>query len=100
MSVLIALSRIHTFAHSPSEAWAGCLLGLAVAAAFIWHANAERQLALSRVLAALCVPVLLVAPQVKPIPAEAWITKAALYLSGRDQPYTRAMWHAPKPRLQ
>jgi hypothetical protein len=100
LSVLIALSRIYTFSHSPSEAWTGCLLGLLVAGAFIWYANAERNLALSRMLVAFCVPVLLVAPQVKPIPAEMWITKAALYLSGRDQPYTRAIWQAPKPQVR
>lgn len=100
LSVLIAMSRIHSNAHSASEAWAGCVLGLAVAAAFIWYAHGERHLALSRVLVALCVPVLLVAPQVKPIPTEAWIAKVALYLSGRDHPYTRASWHAPKPQLR
>jgi membrane-associated phospholipid phosphatase len=100
LSVLIALSRIYTFSHSPSEAWTGCVLGLVVAGAFIWYANSERQLPLSRVLVALCVPVLLVAPQVKPIPAEMWITKVALYLSGRDQPYTRAIWQAPRPQVR
>jgi hypothetical protein len=100
LSVLIAMSRIHTDAHSPSEAWTGCVLGLLVAAAFIWYANAERQMALSRVLVALCLPVLLVAPRVQPIPAEMWIAKVATYLSGRDHPYTRAMWHTPKPQVR
>lgn len=100
LSVLIAMSRIHTHAHSPSEAWTGCVLGLLVAAAFIWYANTERQLPMSRVLVALCVPVLLVAPRVQPIPAEMWIAKTATYLSGRDKPYTRAMWRAPKPAMR
>lgn len=100
LSVLIAMSRIHTEAHSPSEAWTGCVLGLLVAAAFIWYANAERHMALSRLLLALCVPVLLMAPRVEPIPAEMWIAKAATYLSGRDQPYTRAMWRSPKPQMR
>ncbi|WP_229223523.1 phosphatase PAP2 family protein [Duganella sp. sic0402] len=100
LAVLIALSRIYVEAHSPSEAWTGCLLGLAVAAGFIWCANEERHLALSRVLVALCVPVLLVAPQLKPIPAEMWITKAALYLAGHDHPYTRANWHKPRPQVR
>lgn len=100
LAAMISISRIYVGGHTPSEAYAGCLLGLAVAFAFIWYASAERELALSRVLVMLCVPIMLVAPQVKPIPAELWITKAALYLSGRDYPYTRAMWQAPRPQLR
>jgi membrane-associated phospholipid phosphatase len=99
-AVLVAISRVYVQAHSVSEAVTGCLLGLLVAALFIWYASTEHHLALSRVLVALCVPVLLVAPRVEPIPAEAWITRAALYLSGRDHPYTRAIWSAPRPELR
>lgn len=100
LAVLISISRVYVLAHSPSEAITGCLLGLTVSAAFIWHASTEHHWALSRVLAALCVPIFLVAPRVEPIPAEAWITQAALYLSGRDHPYTRAMWRAPRSQLR
>lgn len=100
LSVLISLSRIHTQTHTPSEAYAGCVLGLAVALAFICYANSERDLALSRVLVMLCLPIMLVAPKVQPIPAEQWITSAALYLSGRDHPYSRAMWQAPRPQMR
>ncbi|MRW90044.1 membrane-associated phospholipid phosphatase [Duganella sp. FT80W] len=100
LSVLIALSRIYTWSHSPSEAYTGCLLGLAVAFAFIWYASAERDLTFSRMLVMLCLPVLVVAPQFKPVPTERWITKAALYLSGRDQPYTSAIWYGPRSRLR
>ncbi|WP_229260515.1 phosphatase PAP2 family protein [Duganella alba] len=100
LAVLISLSRIYTHSHSPSEAWTGCLLGLAVAGAFIWYASGEHHLALSRILAVLCVPVFLMAPHVKPVPAELWIAKAALYLSGHDHLYTRAMWHAPRPQTR
>ncbi|HEX5343685.1 MAG TPA: phosphatase PAP2 family protein [Duganella sp.] len=95
LAVLIAVSRVYVRAHSVSEAVTGCLLGLAVAAVFIWYASTENHMALSRLLVLLCIPVLLVAPQVEPIPAEQWITKAALYLSGRDQPFTRQMWRKP-----
>lgn len=95
LAVLIAMSRVYVGAHSSSEAVTGCLLGLAVAAAFIWYASTEHHMALSRLLVLLCIPILLVAPRVEPIPAEQWITKAALYLSGRDQPYTRDMWRKP-----
>jgi membrane-associated phospholipid phosphatase len=95
LAVLIAISRVYVRAHPPSEAVTGCLLGLAVAGVFIWYASTENHMALSRLLVLLCIPVLLVAPQVEPIPAEQWITKAALYLSGRDQPFTRQMWRKP-----
>ncbi|WP_229259412.1 phosphatase PAP2 family protein [Duganella aceris] len=100
LAVLIAISRVYVQAHSVSEAVTGCLLGLTVAALFIWYASTEHHLALSRVLVALCVPVLLVAPRVEPVPTEAWITKAALYLSGREHPYTRAIWNAPRPEVR
>lgn len=96
LAVLISISRVPTLAHSVSEVVTGAIVGLLVAAAFIRFASREHQWALSRMLALLCVPIVLVAPRVEPVPAEEWITKAALFLSGRDQPYTRAMWHAPK----
>lgn len=92
LAVLIAVSRVHTGAHSVSESVTGCLLGLAVAAAFIWQANDAQHMALSRVLVALCIPVLLVAPRVDPVPTEEWMERLAMYLSGRDQPYTRQIW--------
>ncbi|WP_229262659.1 phosphatase PAP2 family protein [Duganella radicis] len=92
LAVLISMSRVYVRAHPSSEAVTGCLLGLGVAAIFIWYASTENHMALSRILVLLCIPVLLVAPQVEPIPAEQWITKAALQLSGRDKPYTREMW--------
>jgi membrane-associated phospholipid phosphatase len=95
LAVLIAISRVYVRAHSPSEAVTGCLLGLAVAAVFIWYASTEHHMALSRLLVLLCIPILLVAPRVEPIPAEQWITKAALFLSGRDKPFTRQMWRKP-----
>jgi membrane-associated phospholipid phosphatase len=100
LAVLIAISRVYVLAHSVSEAVSGCVLGLGLAALFIWHAGNEHQMALSRVLVALCLPVLLVAPRVEPIPAELWIARTAMYLSGRDHPYTRAMWRAPRPQMR
>ena len=86
--------------HCGAEAVTGGRLGVAVAAGFIWDGVTENHMALSRVLVALCVPIFMVAPRAQPIPAESWITQAALYLSGHDKPYTRAMWHAPRARLQ
>ncbi|SEN12055.1 PAP2 superfamily protein [Duganella sp. CF517] len=97
-AVLISISRVPTMAHSVSESVTGTILGLAIAAAFIRYASSERHWALSRMLVVLCLPILLIAPRVEPVPAEQWITQAALYLSGRDQPYTRAMWTESKHR--
>lgn len=99
LAVLISISRVYVGAHPTSEAVTGCLLGLIVAAVFIWYASTENHMALSRILVLLCIPVLLVAPQVEPIPAEHWITQAALQLSGRDQPYTRDIWRKQRLRL-
>jgi membrane-associated phospholipid phosphatase len=94
LAVLIAVSRVYSGAHSVSESVTGCLLGLAVAAAFVWQASAAQHMALSRVLVVLCIPVLLVAPRVEPVPTEEWMERLAMYLSGRDQPYTRQIWQA------
>lgn len=95
-AILIAISRVPVLAHSVSESVTGCILGLMISAAFIWYASGERHWAMSRMLVLLCLPIVLIAPRVEPVPAEQWITQAALYLSGRDQPFTRAMWHHPK----
>lgn len=92
LAVLISISRVPTLAHSVSEVVTGAILGLAVAGAFIYFASREHRWALSRMLAVLCLPIVLVAPNVEPIPAEDWITQVALKLSGRDHPYTREMW--------
>jgi len=92
LSVLISVSRVPVLAHSVSEAVTGAILGLVVAALFIWYASREHQWAMSRMLALLCLPIVLIAPTVEPVPAETWIANAATYLSGRDKPYTRAIW--------
>ncbi|WP_296001381.1 phosphatase PAP2 family protein [Rugamonas sp.] len=95
VAVLISLSRIYVQAHSVSEVVTGTLLGLMVAAAFIWHASTEHHLALSRVLLVLCIPILLVAPRLEPVPTEQWMTELALLLSGHDEPFTRDQWRRP-----
>lgn len=97
LAILIAVSRVFVQAHSVSEAVTGCILGLAVAAGFVWFASTEGHLALSRVLVALCIPVLVIAPRVEPVPTEMWVTRLALMLSGRERPYTRHMWQPSRP---
>jgi len=100
LAMMIGISRVYVLAHSVSEVVTGCLLGLAVAAVFIWYASTERHMALSRLLVLLCIPIVLIAPRVEPVPAEMWITEAALYLSGHDKPYTRDIWRTPKSPLR
>lgn len=98
LALLIAVARVKVQAHSVTEAVTGCVLGLLIAAAFIWHARGEQHLALSRVLVVFSMPVLLLAPRLEPLPTEAWMTRLALYLSGHPQPYTRAHWQLPHQR--
>ena len=100
LAVLISISRVPVLAHSPSESITGSILGLGIAAVFIWYASGAHHWAMSRMLVVLCLPVLLVAPKVEPIPAEQWIARTAMYLSGRDAPYTRAMWQEHKFRKE
>ncbi len=86
LGVLISVSRVPVLAHSISEVVLGGAVGLAVAAAFIAHAASERPAVAGRVLLALCVPVLCMAPLAKPVPAERWITQLALHVSGNKKP--------------
>ncbi|MBJ7310628.1 phosphatase PAP2 family protein [Rugamonas sp. CCM 8940] len=92
LALLIGVSRLEVRAHSVSEVVSGSLLGLAVAAVFIRQASLVPSMALSRVLVALCLPILLMTPRLEPVPTEEWMTGLALYLSGRDEPFTRHMW--------
>jgi membrane-associated phospholipid phosphatase len=98
LTLMIAVSRVYTGAHSVSEVITGCMLGYALSAAFIWHARGGNYMVLSRWLAVLCLPVLLVAPTVEPVPTEEWITKAALHLSGHDRAYAPYKWRAKMGR--
>lgn len=92
LAVLISVSRVVLHAHSVSEVVSGCVLGLAVAFAFLDDAQGSRHFFLSRPLLALCACALLFTPQVEPVPTEAWLTQLALHLSGRVQPFTRLDW--------
>jgi len=98
LAVMVAVSRVELHAHSVSEAVTGCLLGLMVAGLFVWHVSTEGHLALSRILVALCMPVLLMVPQQGhgvALQTESWIAQLAMLLSGHDRPFTRQQWHMP-----
>jgi len=98
LAVLISISRVMVHAHSVSEAVTGALLGFAVAGLFIWYVSTEGHLAVSRILVAMCMPILLVTPQHgDAIHAEGWISQLAMLLSGHDRPFSRLQWRMPKP---
>jgi membrane-associated phospholipid phosphatase len=96
LAVLISVSRVVVQAHSVSEALTGFLLGLAVAGLFIWYVSTEGHLAVSRVLVAMCMPILLIMPlHGDAIHAERWIAQIAMLLSGHDRPFSRQQWRVP-----
>jgi membrane-associated phospholipid phosphatase len=95
LALLISVSRVQVLMHSVSEVVSGCLLGWVIAAAFIRRVHGEEHReehrVSGRVLAALCLPVLLLAPRVQPVPTEQWMVTLALHLSGHDRPHTREL---------
>ncbi|WP_338763463.1 phosphatase PAP2 family protein [Massilia sp. METH4] len=95
LAALVSLSRVPVLAHSLSEVVLGGAVGLAVAAAFIMTARSEQPAGFTRALAALCVPLVLVMPFTKPMPAERWVRDVAMYLSGSD-PVERAWKLGPE----
>lgn len=100
LALLVAAARLYRDVHSISEVVSGSLLGLGVAALFFYSAKESGRLVVSPllVLASLCC--LMFTPRVEPVPTEAIITKVALRLSGRPQPFMRSDWRVremPRP---
>jgi membrane-associated phospholipid phosphatase len=96
LAVAVALARVKVGAHSPSEAAAGCLLGLGAAGLFVARTRVARTRAAREVsprpllVGLLAATVLL--PRADPPDAHQWLTAAALKLSGRDRVYLRDNW--------
>lgn len=89
LGVLIAMSRVMVDAHSVSEAVAGVAVGTVVSAAFLRIAMSMQPLVINRNLVASCMVVLGVLMLTKPAPTKLWLKEAGMYLSGRDQPFSR-----------
>jgi membrane-associated phospholipid phosphatase len=89
LGLLIAMSRVMVDAHSVSEAVAGAVLGTATSAAFLRIAAPMQPLHINRTLVASCVLVLGVLTLTEPAPTKFWLKEAGMYLSGRDQAFTR-----------
>lgn len=91
LAVGVALARVQVGAHSPSEALAGCMLGLGAAALFLARARAAQHRSPKRLLLGLLVATVLL-PQADPDYPHQWLTAVALKLSGRDLVYLRNDW--------
>lgn len=91
LAVAVALARIRIGAHSPSEAVAGCVLGLGAAALFLARARAAQDCSPRPLLLGLLAATILL-PHADPVYSHQWVTAAALKLSGRDRVYLRDGW--------
>ena len=93
LAVGVAVARVKVGAHSPSEAVAGCLLGLGTAVLFMARARAMRPTALQPwpLLAGLLAAAILL-PRAGPVDSYQWLTAVALKLSGHDRVYLRHDW--------
>jgi membrane-associated phospholipid phosphatase len=91
LAVAVALARVKVGAHSPSEAVAGCLLGLGAAGLFVARTRSAREVSPRPLLVGLLAATVLL-PRADPLEAHQWLTAAALKLSGRDRVYLRDNW--------
>lgn len=99
LALLVGVSRVVVEAHSWSEVVAGLLLGGAVtwtAARTELAPPARHSLWLPVVV---CIWLGTTLPNAPPSPAHGWVTRLALTLSGRAEPYTRADLLAPRSVL-
>jgi membrane-associated phospholipid phosphatase len=91
LAVAVAVARVEVGAHSPSEAVAGCLLGLSCAGLFIARARAPGDRSPQPLLLGLLAATVLL-PRADPINSHQWLTAAALKLSGSDRVWLRDGW--------
>ncbi|MBN4665301.1 phosphatase PAP2 family protein [Pandoraea nosoerga] len=96
-SVAVGVSRVALSAHSISETVAGWVVGFAVCGAFAWFSRRDDAPHLKALPMAASLFVLVMWLHGERVPTQRWITHIALKLSGRDQPFRRASWHARKP---
>lgn len=97
VAIGVAIARVKVGAHSPSEAWTGCLLGLITAGLFIARVRVARNDAPRPhviLLAMLTAAVLL--PRPEAMNSYQLLTAVTLALSGHDRVYERGDWQ-PAP---
>jgi len=91
LAVIVAIARVKVGAHSPSEAVAGCLLGLGAAGLFLARMQSARAHSPRPLLLGLLAAALLL-PRADPVNAHQWLTAASLKLSGNDRVWLRRGW--------
>jgi membrane-associated phospholipid phosphatase len=91
LAAAVAVARVKVGAHSPSEATAGCLLGLACAGLFIARTRAARDRSPQPLLLGLLAAAMLL-PRADPAYTHQWLAAAALKLSGSDRVWLRDEW--------
>jgi membrane-associated phospholipid phosphatase len=91
LAAAVAAARVEVNAHTPSEAIAGCLLGLSAAGLFIARCRAARDWSPQPLLLGLLAATMLL-PRADPVNSHQWLTAAALKLSGRDRIWLRDDW--------
>jgi membrane-associated phospholipid phosphatase len=91
LAVAVAVARVKVRAHTPSEAAAGCALGLILAWLFIARTRAARDHSPRPLLLGLLVASFLL-PRADPLNSHQWLTAAALKLSGSDRVWLRDGW--------
>jgi membrane-associated phospholipid phosphatase len=91
LAAAVAAARVKVDAHTPSEAIAGCLLGLGAAALFILRCRAASDWSPQPLLLGLLAATMLL-PRADPAYSHQWLTAAALTLSGHDRVWLREEW--------
>jgi membrane-associated phospholipid phosphatase len=90
---IVGASRVAVFAHSPSEAITGCIVGALTALVFVriaWNATPPGRLPVVPVVLSLMV--IMLGLHKLHLPTQRWVTHIALKVSGHDRPFVRAHW--------
>ena len=93
IGTLVAVSRVAVGAHSKFEVLTGMVLGGAVAGLFLLLAELPPARVRNLPFVSACLAVIFLAGYGRPAPSQDLVTRAALILSGREQPYTKSEWH-------
>jgi membrane-associated phospholipid phosphatase len=91
LAAAVAVARVKVGAHTPSEAVAGCLLGLVAATVFISRARTFRDSSIRPLLLGILAAAV-VLPAIGAVHSHQLLTATALKLSGHDRVYVRRDW--------
>jgi membrane-associated phospholipid phosphatase len=97
VGVVVGISRYLLHVHSWSEIVAGWMLGATISFCFIFTLRHWKNISFYSPFLVVAVVPLFIAPYIEPTPTQHWLTNFSLYLSGHDQPFTRARWRDTAP---